>query len=186
MLNCIVLNMSIVILQPPAPSREARWNKFQVPVSKNQTKLTPKCFKLSKLESLDLCFWDLFGFFGFVSWFLSSSHSMRWDQVWAYSVSLAATQEIPIGLFSSGYWDVSLPQVRLPCLLCTQDHCPWRQRGSPIRKSPDQRLLSPPRSLSQTSTSFIAFSSLGIHRMLLFPIRKHKNHNFFARHTYYI
>ena len=28
--------------------------------------------------------------------------------------------------------------------------------GSPIRKSPDQRLLAPPRSLSQLATSFIA------------------------------
>ena len=37
--------------------------------------------------------------------------------------------------------------------------------GFPIRKSPDQSLLSAPRSLSQIITSFIAFYCLGIHRM---------------------
>ena len=35
--------------------------------------------------------------------------------------------------------------------------------GCPIRKSPDQRLFAPPRSLSQLITSFIASESLGIH-----------------------
>ncbi len=36
--------------------------------------------------------------------------------------------------------------------------------GCPIRKSPDQRLFAPPRSLSQLVTSFIASESLGIRR----------------------
>ena len=40
--------------------------------------------------------------------------------------------------------------------------------GCPIRKSPDQRLFAPTRSLSQLITSFIASQSLGIHRSLLF------------------
>ena len=40
--------------------------------------------------------------------------------------------------------------------------------GFPIRKSPDQVLFADPRSLSQLTTSFIAFGSLGIHRSLLF------------------
>ena len=35
--------------------------------------------------------------------------------------------------------------------------------GSPIRKSPDHRLLASPRSLSQLATSFIAFVRQGIH-----------------------
>ena len=39
--------------------------------------------------------------------------------------------------------------------------------GSPIRKSPDQRLFAPPRSLSQLTTSFFASESLGIHHTLL-------------------
>jgi hypothetical protein len=35
--------------------------------------------------------------------------------------------------------------------------------GCPIRKSTDQRLIAPPRRLSQRTTSFIAASSQGIH-----------------------
>src|SRR5690349_19081064 len=35
--------------------------------------------------------------------------------------------------------------------------------GSPIRKSPDHRLLASPRSLSQLATSFIAYQRQGIH-----------------------
>jgi hypothetical protein len=41
------------------------------------------------------------------------------------------------------------------------------QPGCPIRKSPDQRLLAAPRSLSQLTTSFIVSWRQGIHRMLL-------------------
>ena len=41
--------------------------------------------------------------------------------------------------------------------------------GCPIRKSADQRLLSPPRSLSQSATSFFASWCLGIHQM---PLRR--------------
>ena len=39
--------------------------------------------------------------------------------------------------------------------------------GCPIRKSPDQSLLAAPRGLSQPSTSFIASSTQGIHRLPL-------------------
>ena len=39
--------------------------------------------------------------------------------------------------------------------------------GCPIRKSADQRLLSSPRSLSQSATSFIASQCQGIHQMPL-------------------
>jgi hypothetical protein len=35
--------------------------------------------------------------------------------VWAHPRSLATTWGIPIGLFSSGYLDVSVPPVRPPC-----------------------------------------------------------------------
>ena len=42
--------------------------------------------------------------------------------------------------------------------------CPFRTPGCPIRISADQRLLAPPRGLSQLATSFIASESLGIHR----------------------
>ena len=36
--------------------------------------------------------------------------------------------------------------------------------GCPIRRSADQRVLSPPHGLSQSATSFIASCRLGIHR----------------------
>ena len=39
--------------------------------------------------------------------------------------------------------------------------------GFPIRKSPDQSLLTAPRRLSQRATSFIACTCQGIHQMLL-------------------
>ena len=39
--------------------------------------------------------------------------------------------------------------------------------GCPIRKSPDQWLFAPPRSLSQLITSFLASESQGIPRALL-------------------
>ena len=35
--------------------------------------------------------------------------------------------------------------------------------GFPIRKCPDQRVLAPPRTLSQRATSFIASQRQGIH-----------------------
>ena len=43
--------------------------------------------------------------------------------------------------------------------------------GFPIQKSTDQRVLSPPRSLSQSATSFIASRCQGIHQMLLICLR---------------
>src|SRR6185295_13279858 len=39
--------------------------------------------------------------------------------------------------------------------------------GFPIRKSPDQRLCAPPRSLSQLAASFFARCRQGIHQLLL-------------------
>ena len=39
--------------------------------------------------------------------------------------------------------------------------------GCPIRRSTDQRLLAPPRGLSQRATSFIASQCQGIHQMPL-------------------
>lgn len=42
---------------------------------------------------------------------------------------------------------------------------PSREVGCPIRKSPDQRSLPSPRSLSQGATSFIASRCQGIHQM---------------------
>jgi hypothetical protein len=76
--------------------------------------------------------------------------------VWANPVSLAATQGIAFAFSSSGYLDVSVPRV---CLLYPmysgKDSIPLRIEGFPIRKSPDQSLLTAPRSISVLVPSFI-------------------------------
>ncbi len=72
------------------------------------------------------------------------------------SVSLAATQEIAFAFSSSGYLDVSVPRVYLPYPMNSgKDTVPLRTVGSPIRKSPDQSLLTAPRSISVLVPSFI-------------------------------
>ena len=76
--------------------------------------------------------------------------------VWAVPVSLAATQGIDVSFSSSGYLDVSVPRVCPPCPMCSgMDLILLKMRGSPIRKSPDQSLLTAPRSISVLVPSFI-------------------------------
>src|SRR3954468_12611028 len=76
--------------------------------------------------------------------------------VWANSVSLAATQEIAFAFSSSGYLDVSVPRVCLQYPMYSgKDTVPLRTVGFPIRKSPDQSLLTAPRSISVLVPSFI-------------------------------
>ena len=107
--------------------------------------------------------------------------------------SLATTSGVSIDVLSSGYLDVSVPRVRpfdpmdsgqkylvqasvlglrpprrpriSPAPPAdrkpTTDSC---QVGFPIRKSRDQRVLSPPPGLSQSATSFIASCRQGIHQ----------------------
>jgi hypothetical protein len=83
------------------------------------------------------------------------------------SRSLATTREVSIDVLSSGYLDVSVPQVRL-VTLCIQVTIPLRV-GFPIRKFTDQSLFAAPRNLSQRTTSFIASTCQGIHQM---PLRR--------------
>src|SRR5262245_29211577 len=45
----------------------------------------------------------------------------------------------------------------------SQDNRCSHRLGSPIRKSPDHRVLASPRGLSQLATSFIAYLRQGIH-----------------------
>ena len=69
---------------------------------------------------------------------------------------------------SSGYLDVSVPQVR-PLHLCIQCKVTIKNdRVSPFGNLRIKGCLLPPRSLSQATTSFIASCRLGIHRMHLF------------------
>jgi hypothetical protein len=73
-----------------------------------------------------------------------------------FPVSLAATQGIAIAFSSSGYLDVSVPRVCLQYPMYSgKDTTPLRAVGSPIRKSPDQSLLTAPRSISVLVPSFI-------------------------------
>jgi hypothetical protein len=84
---------------------------------------------------------------------------------WPGPRSLATTSGVSVDVLSSGYLDVSVPRVRLPHL-CIQCGITLRW-GFPIRKSADQRVLAPPRGLSQRATSFIASQCQGIHQMPL-------------------
>ena len=114
----------------------------------------------------------------------------RWFQLsllkhWPSPRSLATTSGVSVDVLSSGYLDVSVPRV---CFLslCVQDKIPscdtlksepgncfpdanykMSKVGFPIRKSTDQRLFAPSRSLSQRTTSFIASYRQGIHQMPL-------------------
>ena len=76
--------------------------------------------------------------------------------VWANARSLAATCAIILIFFSSGYLDVSVPQVR--------PRTPVRVTGSrppgfPIRTSAGHRAFAPRRGFSQLVTSFFASGS---------------------------
>ena len=84
---------------------------------------------------------------------------------WPSPRSLATTNGVSVDVLSSGYLDVSVPQVRL-LHLCIQCKIPLRV-GFPIRKSTDQSLFAAPHGLSQRTTSFIASYRQGIHQMLL-------------------
>jgi hypothetical protein len=59
-------------------------------------------------------------------------------------------------------WFTSLGSLHHPM---DSGHGNWcsHQLGSPIRTSPDHRLLAPPRSFSQLATSFFAYLRQGIH-----------------------
>jgi hypothetical protein len=76
--------------------------------------------------------------------------------VWALPVSLAATQGIEFSFSSSRYLDVSVPWVCLQhAMNSREDTMPLRIVGFPIRKSPDQSLLTAPRGISVLVPSFI-------------------------------
>ena len=92
-------------------------------------------------------------------------HDTEVSQVWAVPLSLATTDGITIVFSSWGYLDVSVPPVRL-MHLCIQCMIPehYLQKVSPFGNPRIKACLAAPRSLSQLTTSFIAFLCLGIHR----------------------
>ena len=80
--------------------------------------------------------------------------------------SLVATEGVSIDFLSSGYLDISVPQVRLATLYI-QVAIPPKRWVSPFGHPRIKACLSAPRGFSQTSTSFIAFCRQGIHRVRL-------------------
>ncbi len=97
---------------------------------------------------------------------LSRAFSYLQSSLRAAPLSLAATWGISFDFFSSGYLDVSVPRV---CLLHLCIQCRIRPKSwvSPFRDLRVKGCLPPHRSLSQATTSFIASSCQGIHRVRL-------------------
>eukprot|EP00828_Plagiopyla_frontata_P005492 TRINITY_DN1221_c0_g1_i5.p1 TRINITY_DN1221_c0_g1~~TRINITY_DN1221_c0_g1_i5.p1 ORF type:complete len:206 (-),score=-29.96 TRINITY_DN1221_c0_g1_i5:24-641(-) len=84
--------------------------------------------------------------------------------VWANPRSLAATSGISVDFFSWGYLDVSVPPVCLihlciQCMMAGHNPC----RVSPFGNLRVKACLAALRSLSQLTTSFIAYRCQGIH-----------------------
>ena len=84
--------------------------------------------------------------------------------------------------FARHYWGnhclFSFPagtkMFQFPALASCYARChPFRMTGCPIRKSSDQRLFAPTRSLSQLITSFIASESQGIRHAPFFTFLIH-------------
>ena len=57
--------------------------------------------------------------------------------------------------------------------------------GCPIRRSTDQRVLTPPRGFSQRATSFIACACQGIHQMPLNHLRTTMNQRTTIKHNHH-
>ena len=116
---------------------------------------------------------------------LSRSFSLSKQSHWPGPRSLATTNGVSVDVLSSGYLDVSVRRVCLFCL-CIQQKITLRW-GFPIRKCTDQSLLSAPRTLSQSATSFIASQCQGIHEMplrrLIFTRRDKPNVQYFLPTT---
>ena len=98
---------------------------------------------------------------GLSSPFCYPHHDLR-----AVPRSLVATQGISVDFFSSGYLDISVPQVRFVhlCIQCTMTP---KSRVSPFGNLRIKVSLPTPRSLSQATTSFLASCRQGIHHVRL-------------------
>jgi hypothetical protein len=79
-----------------------------------------------------------------------------------FPVRSSLTKGITYVFFSSGYLDISVPQVTF-LRTSALDPLYFDSRGFPIRTPPDQSFVAAPRRLSRLSTSFIGQTNLGIH-----------------------
>ena len=88
--------------------------------------------------------------------------------VWALPFSLATTQGVEVSFLSSGYLDVSVPQLAFRTL-CIQIRIPAHYHWwvSPFGDPGVKGRSAPHPGLSQPPTSFFASWRQGIHRMLL-------------------
>ena len=95
--------------------------------------------------------------------------------VWPPPRSLATTGGISVDFSSSPYLDVSVQAVSLIYLWIQYMMYGMLHTDFSIRKSADQWIFAPPRSLSQLITSFIASESQGIRHapLLSFFIIEH-------------
>ena len=89
--------------------------------------------------------------------------------VWALPFSLVTTQGVEVSFLSSGYLDVSVPQLASRTL-CIQVRVPAHYHWwvSPFGNPGIKGRSAPPPGLSQPPTSFIGSRCQGIHRVLLF------------------
>jgi hypothetical protein len=90
-------------------------------------------------------------------------------EVWALPFSLATTQGVEVSFLSSGYLDVSVPQLASRTL-CIQIRVPAHYHWwvSPFGNLGVKGWSAPHPSLSQPPTSFIGSWRQGIHRVPLF------------------
>ena len=88
--------------------------------------------------------------------------------VWALPLSLATTQGVEVSFLSSGYLDVSVPQLASRTL-CIQVRVPAHYHWwvSPFGDPGVKGRSAPHPGLSQPPTSFFGSWRQGIHRMLL-------------------
>ena len=90
-------------------------------------------------------------------------------RVWALPLSLATTQGVEVSFLSSGYLDVSVPQLASRAL-CIQARVPphYQWWVSPFGNPGVKGWSAPNPGLSQPPTSFFGSWRQGIHRVPLF------------------
>ena len=138
----------------------------------------PYSHRVSRVRRYSGYSWLVFSFvYRTLTFFGLLSHTIRLDTsipyavltlgifllpVWPTPRSLATTSGISVDFSSSPYLDVSVQAVPYVYLCIQYTLTDLHLLGCPIRKSPDQSLLTTPRGLSQLTTSFIGSQCQGI------------------------